>query len=266
MRDVSERRSLEGQLYQAQKLTSLGQLANGIAHDFRTVVNVIQGNLEILSSLRDPTAAAPVITDIVAATRRAADFTAQLLMFAKGEAPRLRAVDVSEVARSTVDLLVRSVRGRPVEVHVPDAPLRVVVDESMLHQVVLNLLVNAREAVADVAEPRIVLTVRRADVDDGDGAPQLELVVEDNGCGIAPADLDAVFEPFFTTRGEGHSGLGLSTAAGIVRDAGGTLRAESEVGGGTRMIVRLPVVDEGLHVDDEPAAREPAAPPSADQR
>jgi two-component system, cell cycle sensor histidine kinase and response regulator CckA len=247
-RDVSHRRSLESRLVQAERLEAIGQLAGGVAHDFNNVLLVIRGYSSVLrSSLEDPQQISDV-EEISKAADRAADLTRQLLAFGRRQVLQPRLLSLVEVVRGLGSLLRRSLR--------EDLEFRLLLDEStppvaadpaQMEQVLLNLVVNARDAIA--GNGVVSVSVGEAVVTGGeDGiSPPLRpgryvaLSVEDTGSGIDGAVLPHIFEPFFTTKEDGvGTGLGLSTVYGIVAQSGGGIEVASRDGGGTTFVVYLP--------------------------
>jgi two-component system cell cycle sensor histidine kinase/response regulator CckA len=247
--DVSEQRRLEEQLVQAQKMEAVGRLAGGIAHDFNNVLAVIQGFVWITHS--DLPAADPMREDldqVLRAVDRASGLTRQLLAFSRKQVFRMQILDVNALVVEVRKMLARVI-GEDIELQTrlgPDAG-RVRADAGQMEQVLLNLAVNARDAM-----PRGgVLTVETAHVslDEESAQQRLELkpgayvmiAVSDTGIGMDRATLDHIFEPFFTTKEKGRgTGLGLSTAYGIVKQSGGDLTVESRPGAGSTFRIYLP--------------------------
>jgi PAS domain S-box-containing protein len=240
--DITERkraeqalRKTEEQLHQAQRLESLGQLAGGVAHDFNNLLQVIQGNLYFVEqSLKQGKVAREELEQAQRATERGAELTSHLLAIGRRKRVDSKRVELGALVTQSVRMLRRAI---PESIHVvyapPDAPYFVELDAPQFEQVLINLCVNARDAMPQGG----TLTIRIAPA----GATHVLMSVADTGTGIAAADLPRVFEPFFTTKGAG-SGLGLAVAAGIVSAHGGLLTAESDGQHGTTMSVRLPLV------------------------
>ncbi|WP_229783432.1 hybrid sensor histidine kinase/response regulator [Pilimelia anulata] len=272
LRDVTEavlaeqeRERLERQLRQTERLESLGQLAGGIAHDFNNLLAVITGYSEMIDdSMAPDDPARDDLDGIRAAARRGAGLTRQLLIFSRREPSRPERVDLNEVVRATHILLQRTL-GEDIEVALDlHADLRpVVIDASKLEQVVMNLVVNSRAAMPDGGRLSFTSGLVR-NVDDPRPPPPDEgglvyLTVADTGCGM-PADVaQHAFEPFFTTRGPGEgSGLGLATAYGAVREAGGEIRLDTAPDRGTAVTIYLPAAAGAA------APTAPARPPAPD--
>jgi len=269
IRDITERRRTEAQLRQAQKLESIGRLAGGVAHDFNNLLTVV---LSCASALKeDALAGRPAsleeVEEVRAAGARARDLTRQLLAFARKQVIAPVRLDLNEVVRASEKLL-RRVLGEDVELSVETAPglWPVRADVGQLEQVLVNLAVNARDAMP--AGGRLTIATANASVardEPGEGAPRagewVRLTVQDAGTGMSPEARAHLFEPFFTTKPVGQgTGLGLATVYGIVRQNGGHLHVESEQGRGTSVQVCLPRDVAG------PAREEPLPPRSTAAR
>jgi signal transduction histidine kinase/ActR/RegA family two-component response regulator len=258
--DVSERKQAEEmlretqeQLLQAQKMEAVGRLAGGVAHDFNNMLAVILGYTELLAgTVAVGTPVRNGLEEIRRAAERAAALTRQLLAFSRKQVLELRIVDLNEVVLG-IDKMLRRLIGEDVELTtVPGAASgRVKADPSQVDQVILNLAVNARDAMPhggklaiETRNVRLSAEERHAGVELPDGDYVL-LSVTDTGVGMDAQTLQRIFEPFFTTKEQGKgTGLGLATVYGIVQQSGGTIRVRSEVGRGTRFDVYLPVVAE----------------------
>ncbi|HEY3380187.1 MAG TPA: ATP-binding protein [Vicinamibacterales bacterium] len=250
--DVTEQRRLESELLQAQKMESVGRLAGGVAHDFNNLLTVIIGNTALLDNeLMPGDPRRSEIEQIRIASERAERLTRQLLAFARKQRVEPRVVDVNGVLVHT-DRMLRRLIGADIEIVtlLGSGLDRVEIDPSQLEQVVLNMVINARDAMPKGG----TLTIRTANVtlDEREARQQPEaapgphvlLEIADTGEGMDPATLARVFEPFFTTKPQGKgTGLGLATCYGIIRQAGGHIRAISEPGRGTAFKVFLPKTD-----------------------
>jgi two-component system cell cycle sensor histidine kinase/response regulator CckA len=235
LESIAEQRRLEDQIRQAQKMEAIGQLAGGIAHDFNNLLTVIGGNVMLLTSGELSAEAREYAGEIAGAAERAGAMTRQLLTFSRNQELRLANVRLNDVARGVLQLLQRLL-GPSVEIELRLDPNldHVLADAGQLEQVLINLAVNARQAMPDGG--RLTIATER------DGG-SVALRVTDTGMGMDDATRERVFEPFFTTKvaGEG-TGLGLSTVYGIVRQSGGDIRVESTLGEGATFIVSLPAV------------------------
>ncbi|RMG18388.1 MAG: hybrid sensor histidine kinase/response regulator [Deltaproteobacteria bacterium] len=247
--DVTETRRLEAQLRHAQRLEAVGRLAGGIAHDFNNVLSVIVASADLVRRhLGDASPALAHLEDIHAAADRAAALTRQLLAFSRRQVLAPRVVDLRRTVEQLRRLIERLI-GEDIEVHyaLPDAPMPVEVDVAQVEQVLLNLAVNARDAMPGGGHLSIELS--HAFIEAGasfegeqpaEGA-YVRLSVSDDGCGMEPEVLAHIFEPFYTTKAPGQgSGLGLSTVYGIVKQSGGYIRVRSQPRIGTRFDILFP--------------------------
>lgn len=241
--DVSERRRLESQLWQAQKLDALGRLAAGVSHDFNNQLTVISGYCDImLADTPEDHALRPAMLQIRRATERASSTTGHLLAFSRKRTLSPTDIDLNVLARELLHPLGKLI-GETITVRTEFSPrLRTVcVDAGGLEQALFNLIINARDAMPDGGN-LILRTANRQT--DGNGPDVVTLTVEDTGMGIAPSDLDRVFEPFFSTKPEGKgTGLGLPMVRGFIEQSGGTVEIESRPGAGTRITLALPAVE-----------------------
>ena len=243
-----QRRELEEQVRQAQKLESIGRLAGGVAHDFNNLLTVINGYSDmLLAELPEHDPSRGGIHEIRAAGERATSLTAQLLAFSRKDRQRARAVDLNGLVRD-LERMLRRLVGEHIEIatRLDESAGPVLADPSALNQVLMNLVVNARDAMPGGG--RIEIRTEEVEVvagesPGGDGTPGRYVVlnVTDTGSGI-PLEIQArIFEPFFTTKQVGQgTGLGLSTVYGIVRNCDGWIRVDSTPGRGTTMRVFLP--------------------------
>jgi signal transduction histidine kinase len=250
--NITRRKRLEEQLRQAQKMEAIGRLAGGIAHDFNNLLTVIIGYSESLDGTLKPAGSArEELAEVRKAAERAATLTRQLLALSRRQILQPRTVDLNAIVAST-DRLLRRVLGEDVRLITRlDASLGTVrADPGQLEQVLLNLVVNARDAMPHGG----TLTIATGNVDVGTGTSvtpaglpagrYVLLTVSDTGIGIDEAAMAHLFEPFFTTKGPRGTGLGLATAYGVVKQSGGEIAAHNEVGRGATFKVYLPRVDE----------------------
>ena len=257
--DITERRQLESQLRQAQKMEAVGQLAGGVAHDFNNLLTVIGGRCYLMLAKLDPDHALRHEVELVrGAAERAARLTHQLLAFSRKQVLEPRVLDLNETVTG-IEPLLRRLIGEDIEIAVTHgADLgRVKADAGQLEQVILNLAVNARDAMPQggrlVLETADVLVDERAARRAHDLAPgsYVVLSVTDSGHGMDAATRAQIFEPFFTTKEVGKgTGLGLATVYGIVKQSGGFIEVESELGQGASFKVYLPRVEEAMAVPE----------------
>ncbi|MBR1027045.1 ATP-binding protein [Bradyrhizobium liaoningense] len=240
--EMDERARVEETLRQAQKIEAIGQLTGGVAHDFNNLLMVISGGLDILDRQTDPDRRRRLMDGMVQAAQRGASLTRQLLAFSRRQTLRPEPVDVASQMGGMRELLDRSLRG---DVHVefdfPDTLWPVEVDPGELELVILNLAVNARDAMPN-GGTILVRGENLPDLNDEQIAGDyVRLSVVDTGVGMSPEILSRVFEPFFTTKEVGKgSGLGLAQVHGFATQSRGTVRIRSEVGRGTSIELYLP--------------------------
>ena len=262
-----ERKKLEEQLLQSQKMDAVGRLAGGVAHDFNNILTVIQGYAQILAA-RDglDQKTRDELKQITQAAHRASNLTRQLLTFSRKQIIKSAVLDLNKVVHNLTKMLQRII-GEDIllQCHFsPETPL-VQADEDMMGQILMNLAVNARDAMPKGGELAITLSVVELDStaaqwrsSEAEAGGFVCLGVSDTGCGIAPEALPHIFEPFFTTKGVGQgTGLGLSTVYGIVKQHEGWIEVSSKPGAGTKFNIFLPRV--AAKIAAETAALEPKA-------
>ena len=260
-RAETQRRELEDQLRHAQKMEAIGRLAGGVAHDFNNLLTVITGHCDLL--MWEPDLDEPVreeIEPIRQAADRAAGLTRQLLAFSRKQVLQLRVLDFNAVL-SEIEKMLRRLIGEHIELATvlrPDLP-KVRADPGQIEQVVINLAVNARDAMPDGG--KLVLETSNVVLGESDAAahPGLEpgrfvlLTVRDTGVGMDESTRARVFEPFFTTKTQGTgTGLGLSTVYGIVKQSGGFIYVTSDAGSGTTFHLYLPAVEQEVDAVEPP--------------
>ena len=252
-RDVSERKHLEAELFQSRKMESVGRLAGGIAHDFNNLLTVVLGATELcrLEAGKDfgPRA---YLDEVVAAAQRGSSMVRQLLAFSRRQVLTPRVIDVNALIEDGRKLLERAI-GEDIEFHLDLTPERphVLADAGQLEQVLMNLAVNARDAMPRGGK----LMIRTRMGSPKSGTDWVTIQVADTGDGISPEILRQIFEPFFTTKDLGRgTGLGLATVQGIIHQSGGTIAVESQPREGATFTIELPRVDA---VTAKPAARAP---------
>ena len=283
-RDVTERRKLEEQLMQAQRMEAIGTLSGGVSHDFNNILTVILGHTEVLQQMLQPSSAEREhLQSIEEASRRASALTRQLLAFSRKQVLQPKVFNLNSLIVD-LDKMLRRLISEDIELEtVTDPKLGATrADPGQVEQVVMNLVVNARDAMKNGG--RITIETANVTLDEeyvrshsgARSGPHVMLAVSDTGEGISPENLPLIFEPFFTTKEVGKgTGLGLSTVYGIVKQSGGTVWVYSQPGRGTTFKIYLPRVDEPesvvaekvqpritagtetvLLVEDEPALRD----------
>ena len=264
--DITDRKILERQLLESQKLEATGLLAGGIAHDFNNILNIIMGFAEL--SLEPKVSDALVhkgLTNILEACKRGAALTQQLLAFGRKQTLKLSAIDLNRTLSEVHEILAR-VMGEDIEI-VTEAQLPVaaiMADSNQIERILINLAINAREAMPGGGRFVMKITEAREDEfqlrSDSDDQPRrcVHLTISDNGSGMDADTLGHIFEPFFTTKARGKgTGLGLAQVYGIVMQCNGSISASSKLGQGTAFHIYFPMVD------SVPEAKHPETIPSA---
>ena len=253
IRDLTERRKLEQQFRQAQKMESIGTLAGGIAHDFNNLLTVILSyGSSLTEELPKNSKHRRSAEQVYSAAERGAALTSQMLAFSRKQVFQLRVVNLNDIVRNLLKMLQRII-GEHIEIKMTLAEdlVRVRADAGQLEQVLMNLSVNARDAMPQGG--RLTLETRNVELDEdfvrahiGSAAgPHTLLAVSDTGMGMDAETQARIFEPFFTTKGPGHgTGLGLAMVYGVVKQSGGYIAVHSQVGQGTTFQIYLPQVAE----------------------
>jgi len=257
--DITERQKLEEQLHQSQKMESIGALAGGVAHDFNNILTVIIGNAALMQlNITRESPLMPYLQQILDASERAAGLTRGLLAFSRKHAITLVPVDLNSVVQNIKKLLLMVI-GEGHELIITPSPkkLTVLADVGQLEQVLMNLAVNAHDAVPDGGRITISTGSETLDTEIASAAGVMPgsyatIIFSDNGSGIPKEYLERIFEPFFTTKAQGKgTGLGLSIVYGIVRQHNGHIKVYSEAGYGTTFRIYLPLTHEPeSHAED----------------
>jgi len=257
LHDVTEHRSVEERLRHSQKMDALGQLAGGVAHDFNNLLSAIIGYTELMQAKPDPTNVASFTVEVLSASRKAADLVSHLLAFSRSEPTSLEPVDLNAIAE-TVSRIASRTFDRRITVESEWNAMHSVVsgDASLLESAILNLAINARDAMPEGGKLRISSANVPLPMEvmpqpgNESGAEAIELCISDNGEGMDPEVLARMFDPFFTTKPQGKgTGLGLAATYGTVKRHNGTIRVHSSPGRGTRFCIYLPLIS-----DKDPAA------------
>ncbi|MBZ0270598.1 PAS domain S-box protein [bacterium] len=272
-RDVTDRVALETQLVHSQKMESIGTLAGGIAHDFNNLLGAVMGyasllNEEIPASPR----ASEAVRNILAATRNAKELTGQLLAFARGGKYQVRPVELGRLVSSLRDIVAHSVPpGLNVIAALPGKEVLVLGDRGQLSGAIMNLILNARDAVGEEGRITLSLRTRAFDHPVNDGPTPIRpgkwavVEVADTGAGIRPEDMERLFDPYYTTKGrETGAGLGLAVVDGVIAHHDGYVTVSSDVGRGAKFRIYLPRIEAVAAATesetDETTARKRPAP------
>ncbi len=263
VRDLTERKELEAQLRQSQKMQAFGQLAAGVAHDFNNILTVIQGNVSLLQMGQlSQTEQASANAEIFRAAQRAANLTRQLLTFSRRQPMQPKDLDLNEVVANITKMLRRLI-GEDIALETRYAPggAPIHADPGMLEQVLMNLAVNARDAMPKGGRltvetvPVTLTNTTRFTKHTARPGEFIRLSITDTGCGVAPEHLPHLFEPFFTTKDVGKgTGLGLATVFGIVEQHLGWIEVESQLNQGTTFHVYIPRLAQKLVNGEQPTA------------
>jgi PAS domain S-box-containing protein len=264
-RDISDLRRREEELRQSQKMEAVGRLAGGIAHDFNNLLTAIGGFTELaMGSTGDPAALKEMLGEVKRSADRAAALTGQLLAFSRKQILSPKVLDLN-AAVAGMETLLRRVIGEDLELSTLLAPrLRPVrLDPGQLEQVILNLALNARDAMPKGGRLTLETSSERVEETEGAGGGRMEarpgayvvLSVSDTGTGMTRETRERIFEPFFTTKEQGKgTGMGLATVYGIVRQSGGHIQVHSEPGEGSRFRIFFPAADGDIRAGEPPAA------------
>jgi two-component system, cell cycle sensor histidine kinase and response regulator CckA len=273
--DITERQQIAARVTQAQKMEAVGQLAGGIAHDFNNLLTIVSGYARRLSARTELASAHPDLEQILLAADRAADLTRQLLAFARRGHTAGSLIDVSALARELEPMLRRLLAADIVfDFQLQPGLPQVMMDRTGLEQIMMNLIINASDAMPAGGALRVATCGRTVSAEEAavhglEPGACVELVIADSGTGMPPETVERIFEPFFSTKGERGTGIGLATVYATVDQADGWIDVASTVGEGTTFTVVLPAGGEAaeaglledperptlLLVEDEPALR-----------
>jgi PAS domain S-box-containing protein len=256
-RNITAQRRLEEQFRQSQKMEAIGQLAGGVAHDFNNILTVIHGHASLLGMTKLDESAARSAKQITQAAERAAGLTRQLLAFSRRQLIQPKRLDMNKIVRNMSEMLGRLL-GEDIALHLnySATPAIIEADAGMMEQVLLNLAVNARDAMPRGGQLNIRIAPVEVDAIHVQRQPDARVghfvcvSNSDTGCGIPPENLPRIFEPFFTTKEVGKgTGLGLATVYGIVKQHQGWIEVESAVGKGTTFRIYFPLVGGAVEVE-----------------
>lgn len=262
-RNEAERAELEARLGQLQKMEALGQLAGGVAHDFNNLLTPIIVYADLLKrALANEETLLPKIDGIIKASHKAHDLTQQLLSFGRKQVLQMQNVDLNEVVSACHPIIRRTLRENiDVRMQLSTYPGIISADRSKIDQIILNLAINAQDAIAETG--RVTLETSQIVIDDEYARrhPGMQtgrhvlLAFKDNGCGMSDEIMPHIFEPFFTTKQVGHgTGLGLAHVYGTVKQHKGYIAVQSEVGVGTTFSIYFPLVDGARNIIGQDAA------------
>ena len=264
IRDLTARVQMEEELRQTQKMEAIGQLTGGVAHDFNNILTVISGNLELLERHLVTQDQREIVAEAQEAAQLGATLSHRLLAFGRRQPLEPKPIDLSSLVEGMVDLLQRTLGSTiVVETHLTKNLPLTIADPGQIENALLNLAINARDAMPDGGSLIIETGLSVLDSDSAIQHPQIQfgryvtLFVSDTGTGMSPEVRDKAFDPFFTTKGPGRgTGLGLSSVYGLVKQSGGNIQLISEPGRGTTVQILLPSADNAsVPVDDIRAVR-----------
>jgi two-component system, cell cycle sensor histidine kinase and response regulator CckA len=263
--DITSRRELEQQLRQMQKIEAIGRLAGGVAHDFNNILMAISSYAELLEKKLTEEATRRYVREIVSATERGSSLTEGLLTFSRKQVLCPKVLDLNVLIVEQIRMLKRLIPENIELQFIAGGDVgRVRADPSQVQQVLMNLIINARDAMPNGG--RLVIETGNAELDDASHAcahqPQTQkyvaVMVSDNGCGMSAETKSHIFEPFFTTKEQGKgTGLGLAIVLGIVKQSGGQIFVDSEPDLGTTFKIYLPFVEEEIQMEDEEGHEQP---------
>jgi nitrogen-specific signal transduction histidine kinase/CheY-like chemotaxis protein len=251
--DITEKKSMEIQLIHAQKMETIGELAGGVAHDFNNILTGITGNISMLKHITDEKKRGHYIQTLENISERARDLIQQMLVFTKRHEGKPDHISVRQVIQEVMDMAGKSIpKNIRIDFTGDDRDYPVFIDHTHLTQVLLNLMVNAKDAIGNNQNGSISIEMHPIIVDRdskrqyilGSIGKYVKIEVSDNGCGIDNEVLPKIYDPFFTTKQKGPdkgTGLGLSIAYNIIKNAGGSIQVQSEVGTGSTFSILLPI-------------------------
>jgi nitrogen-specific signal transduction histidine kinase/CheY-like chemotaxis protein len=251
--DITDKKNMELQLIHAQKMETIGELAGGVAHDFNNILTGITGNISMLKYTTDEKKRFQYINTLENIAERARDLTQQMLVFTKRNEGKPEHISLNQVIREVIDMSIKSIpKNIRIDCNTNGKDYAVFIDHTHLTQVLLNLIVNAKDAIGDDQEGLIVISMSQILVDKdskrqfllGSIGKYAHIEVKDNGIGMNNQTLSKIFDPFFSTKQKGPdkgTGLGLSIAYNIIKNSGGGIQVSSSEGKGSTFSILLPV-------------------------
>ena len=259
--DITEKKRMEVELIQAQKMETIGLLAGGFAHDFNNILMGITGNLSLLKMANDDAKRTKYIASMESISGRAKDLISQMLMFSKKKVGSPQQFSINKVMQDVIDMATKSIsKNVRIEMIKPEKEHDLFMDYTQLTQVMLNLIINARDAIGNRQDGLIKIGLQPILVDEilkrrfmlEKSGRYIKIDISDNGCGIEKENLTKIFDPFFTTKPKDvGTGLGLAITYNIIKHAEGSIQVFSEKGKGTRFSIILPVTDGTMEAEPE---------------
>jgi PAS domain S-box-containing protein len=263
--DVSALKKLESSLLQAQKMESLGLLTSHIIHDFNNLLSGIMGYASLLEKkIADNPKVKKYVTTIINSSERASTLINQLLNFSRKKMAEKEVININELIRESLDFLAMNLKVLNLDIQLNQSQILLQADKTKISQILINLIINARDALENVPQPILRIKTDLVDISNQsnllDGQYAL-IEISDNGSGISRENLNKIFEPFFTTKGQGRgTGLGLAIVREIIHDYNGQIEVDSEIGRGTFFKILLPAFEKEIFQSIPQEEKEPAAP------
>ncbi len=252
MEDVSALKKLESSLIHAQKMESLGLLTSHIIHDFNNLLSGIMGYASLLEKkIADNPKVQKYVSTIITSSERASTLINQLLNFSRKKMAEKEIININDLIKECLDFLAMNLKSINLDIQLYQSQILLQADKTKISQILINLIVNARDALENVPRPIIRLRTDRVEISNQsnllDGQYAL-IEISDNGSGITPENQKNIFEPFFTTKGKGRgTGLGLAIVHEIIQDYNGRIELDSQVGRGSIFSILLPVFEQQFH-------------------
>jgi PAS domain S-box-containing protein len=263
--DVSALKKLESSLLQAQKMESLGLLTSHIIHDFNNLLSGIMGYASLLEKkIADNPKVQKYVTTIINSSERASTLINQLLNFSHKKMAEKEIININDLIKESLDFLAMNLKMLNLDIQLYQSQILLQADKTKISQILINLIINARDALENVAKPIIRIRTDLVDINNQsnllDGQYAL-IEISDNGSGISPETQKKIFEPFFTTKGQGRgTGLGLAIVREIINDYNGHIELDSQIGRGTKFKILLPVFQQEMFQASAKKESQPAAP------